>query len=178
MAASVAAVDTALPLLNSLQRIPAETEPLNRMLYLETKHFLADHNLNYTDKMSMAAGVEVRVPLLDPELVAYAARIPVRYKQRGKTGKAIFKKTMEPYLPKPVIYRPKAGFGAPVRRWLHHELQPLVNDLLSTRAINERGIFDAAAVHELIKWDKVGRVDAAYTIFSLLCIEMWCRTFL
>ena len=68
------------------------------MLFLEGKFFLADHNLNYTDKMAMSQGVEVRVPLLDTDLVALAARLPDKMKQRGATGKWIFKKAMEPYL--------------------------------------------------------------------------------
>ena len=84
------------PLLASLANLPAGTPSLERMLYLEGKHFLPDHNLNYTDKMSMAAGVEVRVPLLDPDLVALAARLPSQYKQHGRIGKWIFKRVMEP----------------------------------------------------------------------------------
>src|SRR5215472_158800 len=71
------------PLASSLAELPEDVPALNRMLYLERKHFLPDHNLNYTDKMSMAVGVEVRVPLLDPDLVGLAARMPLHYKQRG-----------------------------------------------------------------------------------------------
>lgn len=169
--------DSMQPLLQSLARIPHEKNPLNRMLYLEAKHFLADHNLNYTDKMSMAAGVEVRVPLLDLDLIRFAARIPAHFKQRGKHGKFIFKKAMENTLPHPVIYRPKAGFGAPLRRWLHHELKPLVQDILSAEALRSRGLFDSNAVLKLIEHDRTGRIDASYTIFSLLAIELWCRQF-
>ena len=166
------------PLAKTLTKLPPNTHPLNKMLYLEGKHFLADHNLNYTDKMSMAVGVEVRVPLLDPDLVSLAARLPVKYKQRGQIGKWIFKKAMEPYLPYNVIYRPKTGFGAPLRRWLHHELKPLMNDILSEEAIRKRGIFDWAGVSWLMQQDKSGRLDGTYTIFSLMCIEIWCRIFL
>ncbi len=84
---------------------------------------------------------------------------------------------MEKYLPHDVIYRKKAGFGAPLRRWLHHELKDFVRDTLSDRALKDRGIFDPKAVANLIKLDKAGRVDGAYTIFSILCIEMWCSMF-
>ncbi|MHB8533838.1 MAG: asparagine synthase (glutamine-hydrolyzing) [Sulfuricaulis sp.] len=167
-----------MPLLSSLANLPDDTQKLNRMLYLEGKHFLADHNLNYTDKMSMAAGVEVRVPLLDPDLVALAARLPVRFKQNGRVGKWVFKKAMEPYLPKDVIYRPKTGFGVPLRHWLRYELRPVVEDVLSKRSIEARGLFDAVGIQELIDNDRNGRVDGTYTIFSLICIELWCRIFL
>ena len=171
-------VDTAGPLLESLARIPGERHALNRMLYLEGKHFLADHNLNYTDKTGMAAGVEVRVPLLDRELVDFATRIPTRMKQRGAVGKAIFKRAMEPYLPHDVIYRPKSGFGAPLRRWLHGELRDQVQDALSPTALVRRGWFEPAAVARLIDADRRGAVDGAYTIFALVCLELWCRMFI
>ncbi len=170
-------VDTAEPLRASLERIPGEIDPLNRMLYLECKHFLADHNLNYTDKMGMAAGVEVRVPLLDLELIDYAVRIPPGLKQRGRVGKYIFKKAMEPYLPRDVIYRPKSGFGAPVRRWLRHELKDMVDDVLSADSLRRRGLFEPRAVQALVRQDREGRIDAAYTIFALMCMELWCRIF-
>ena len=170
-------VDTAEPLRESLRRIPDESDPLNRMLYLEGKHFLADHNLNYTDKMGMATGVEVRVPLLDLELVDFAVRIPPDLKQRGRVGKYIFKKAMEPYLPHDVIYRPKTGFGAPVRRWLSHELRELVDDVLSTDSLRRRGLFEPEAVQSLVRQDRKGAVDGAYTIFALICMELWCRMF-
>ncbi len=170
--------DPRTPLLESLARIPDEYEPLNRMLFLEGKHFLADHNLNYTDKVGMAAGVEVRVPLLDLDLVRYAARIPVEWKQQGRVGKPLFKRAMEPYLPHDVIYRPKAGFGVPLRRWLQQELRPIVDDVLSPSSLTARALFDPAAVQRLVAGDREGRFDGAYTIFALVCLELWCRRFI
>jgi asparagine synthase (glutamine-hydrolysing) len=148
------------------------------MLALEQRFFLADHNLLYTDKMSMAAGVEVRVPFLDLDLVDFAARIPARFKQRGSQGKWALKKAMEPHLPREVIYRPKTGFGGPLRRWMRDELRELLGDLLSEASLRRRGLFDPAAVQRLIADNDAGRVDASYTLLSLLCIEIWCRTYL
>lgn len=165
-------------LVETLKKLPPDTPPLNKMLYLEGKHFLPDHNLNYTDKMSMAVGVEVRVPLLDPDVIRLATQLPLHYKLHGSTGKWIFKRAMEEYLPKSVLYRPKTGFGAPLRYWLRNELKPVVEDTLSESVISRRGLFDPKAVRDLIKADRAGKIDAAYPIFSLMCIEMWCRTFL
>lgn len=166
------------PLLETLRTAPECTDELSRMLYLEAKHFLADHNLNYTDKMGMAAGVEVRVPLLDLDLVDLAGSIPAGLKQRGAVGKWIFKKAMEPYLPRDVIYRPKTGFGVPLRRWLRGPLRPLVDEVLSPTALTNRGIFDPSAVARLLKDDEAGTIDASYSIFGLLCLEVWCRQFI
>ena len=166
------------PLLEFLMPLARNLSPLERMLVLEQRFFLADHNLVYTDKMSMAAGVEVRVPFLDLELVDYAAHIPVRLKQRGGVGKWVLKKAMEAYLPREVIYRPKTGFGAPLRRWMRHELRELLNDLLSRESLVRRGLFDPRVVGRLISANESGRLDASYTLLSLLCIEIWCRQFL
>jgi len=167
----------AAPLLELLKTIPPSTPPLERMLALEQRFFLADHNLLYTDKMSMAAGVETRVPFLDLDLVELAARIPVGIKQRGREGKRVLKKAMEPFLPRAVIDRPKSGFGAPLRRWMRRELRPLLGDLLSPHSLRRRGLFEPAAVQRLIAQNDSGRTDAAYTLLSLLGVEIWCRAY-
>ena len=175
-ASSAEAVDQ--PMLSFLEGLPAATGDLDRMLALEQRFFLADHNLTYTDKMSMAAGVEARVPFLDLQLVDFAARIPEGLKQRGRVGKWVLKKAMEPFLPADVIYRPKTGFGAPLRRWMRGALRPLLADMLSTESLTRRGIFDAAAVHRLIDRNERGEIDAAYTLLSVMSIEIWCRKFI
>jgi asparagine synthase (glutamine-hydrolysing) len=177
LARELSGEDAAAPLLESLARIPGERDRLNRLLYLEGKHFLADHNLNYTDKTGMAHGVEARVPLLDLDLVDFATRIPVAMKQRGSVGKAVFKRAMEPYLPHDVIYRPKSGFGAPLRQWMRNELRERMEDTLSTASLERRGLFDPAAVRALGAADRAGTVDGAYTLFALMCVELWCRMF-
>jgi asparagine synthase (glutamine-hydrolysing) len=161
-----------------LAALPPGLPPMQRMLALEQRFFLADHNLLYTDKMSMAAGVEVRVPFLDNDLVRLANALPPGLKQRGTEGKWVLKKAMEPYLPHDVIYRPKAGFGAPLRHWLRHELREWVGDILAADTLRRRGLFDAKAVATLVANDKAGRVDAAYTILGLVCIEIWCQNFI
>jgi len=166
------------PMLAFLADLPKDTPALERMLALEQRFFLTDHNLTYTDKMSMAAGVEVRVPFLDIELVDFAARIPSEYKQRGRESKWVLKKAMEPYLPQDVIYRPKSGFGAPLRRWLRVELRDWLSDTLSPERLHSRGLFDPQAVQRLIAANAEGRLDASYTLFSLACIEIWCKFFI
>jgi asparagine synthase (glutamine-hydrolysing) len=177
-AARVAGSDVAATLFESLARIPAETDPLQRMLYLDTKHFLADHNLNYTDRAGMAVGVEVRVPFLDKDFVQFATRIPTGFKQRGAVGKPLFKQAMESYLPRDVIYRPKTGFGAPLRRWLSGELRPMVDETLDPATLARRGFFEPGAVRDLVAADRRGTVDGAYTLFALMCFELWCREFM
>ncbi len=165
-------------LLDFLDNADTRLTPMQKILCLEQRFFLADHNLIYTDKMSMAAGIEVRVPFLDLDLVNFSARIPDKFKQKGTTGKWILKKAMEKYLPHEVIYRPKTGFGAPIRRWIKYDLKTLVDDLLSEESIKKRGLFNHSEVDKLIKNNQLGIRDYSYTIFSLLTIEIWCRKFI
>jgi asparagine synthase (glutamine-hydrolysing) len=166
------------PLREALDALPANTPPLEAMLHLEQRFFLVDHNLNYTDKVGMATGVEVRVPLLDLDLVDLASRIPTRYKVRGRTAKWIFKKAMEPILPPDVIWRPKTGFGVPLRRWLTEGALPEpLGDALSPAAIRARGLFDPQAVERLLAATRAGRADGAYPLYEIATIELWCRQF-
>lgn len=175
---SIKSKDVLHPLLETLGRLPEGVSKLNKMLYLEAKHFLIDHNLNYTDKMTMAVGVEGRVPFLDKDLVDFACSLPEHLKQNGVTGKYILKRTMEQYLPEDIIYRPKTGFGAPLRRWLQIELKGLVDDALSEVNIRRRGIFNYEEIKKLIENDRSGKIDASYTIFGIICLEMWMKQFI
>ncbi|TSA30860.1 MAG: asparagine synthase (glutamine-hydrolyzing) [Opitutales bacterium] len=169
--------DSNAPLIKALQSLPAGTLELNQMLYLEAKYFLTDHNLNYTDKMSMAAGVEVRVPFLDRDLIDFATRLPVDYKQHGRVGKWIFRKSMEGILPQEIIYRPKTGFGIPLRGWMMVKDNRIEADYLSRQSIINRGLFDPDEVHKLIADNRSGYVDASYVILALACVEIWCRQY-
>jgi asparagine synthase (glutamine-hydrolysing) len=85
---------------------------------------------------------------------------------------------MEIYLPYEVIHRSKTGFGAPLRHWLRSDLRPIVDEVLSDASLNRRGLFDPQGVQRLIQRDRHLDVDAAYTIFSMICVELWCRMFI
>lgn len=166
------------PLWQFIEKIHPSEAPLHKMLLLEQRFFLGDHNLMYTDKMSMAAGVETRVPFLDLDLVKFARSIPVGFKQRGGEGKWILKKALENRLPMEVIYRPKTGFGAPVRKWINDELSVLLRDTLSSDAVKKRGVFEFKQIDSLFKQTQTGQIDGSYTLLSLAAIEIWCRKYI
>jgi asparagine synthase (glutamine-hydrolysing) len=153
-------------------------DELSRLLYVDQKTFLPCLNLTYSDKMGMAASVEVRVPLLDDVLVDLARQIPSDLKLKGWRRKYIFKRSQEAILPRDVVWRRKAGFGAPVRAWLTGDLAPLVDDLLSERALRERGLVDPVAVRRLWADNAAGRADNSLRLYALLSLELWCRTFI
>ncbi len=161
-----------------LQKLPSDMADLDKMLFLEMQTFLPDHNLNYTDKMSMAASVEARVPYLDLDVVNFATALPVKYKMKGNTTKYLLKKVAERYLPHDVIYRPKTGFGAPVRTWLKTSLKPMMQERLNEARIKDKGIFNPKAVTSLINETLSGKTDASYTIWSLMAIDSWMDQFI
>jgi len=162
-----------------LTEIPQEQNALNRMLYLEQRTFLPDHNLNYTDKMGMAASVEIRVPFLDMELLSLSAELPPGLKLKGTTTKYILKKVAERYLPHEVIYRRKTGLGAPVRSWIQQDrsFQQMVRERLTDPSFTRRQLFDIAAIEQLIQATQNRQQDGSYTLLALLAIESWLRQF-
>ncbi|NJO37231.1 MAG: hypothetical protein HC871_05930 [Rhizobiales bacterium] len=176
-AAAIGPSDVLAPLIERLGRLSGDAPDLNQLLYLEQQFFLADHNLNYTDKASMAESIEVRVPYLDRELMTFAATLPVDLKLKGATTKYLLRKIAEPLLPHDVIYRPKVGFGAPIQEWLETDLKEMVEDVLSPESLKSRGWFDPQAVAALRAANKSGRIDATMTIFELICLELWARSF-
>lgn len=159
------------------KEIPDEKNLLNKMLNWEQKTFLVDHNLNYTDKMGMAVGVEARVPFLDMELVEFSLTVPPELKMKGNETKYLLKKVAERYLPMDVIYRPKTGFGAPVRKWITEDLDEMIHNRLSPERLKKRGIFNPQKIWELINDNKDGKIDASYSIWALLAIDSWMNQF-
>jgi asparagine synthase (glutamine-hydrolysing) len=151
---------------------------VNQMLYIDIKTFLPCLNLTYTDKTSMASSTEVRVPLLDHELVELAARIPAALKLKGLTGKYILKRAAEAWLPRDIVHRKKAGFSAPVRAWLVRDLRDVVEDLLSESNVRGRGYFQYSHIRRLIDDNLSGREDNSLKVFQLLTLELWHRAFI
>jgi len=167
-------VDT---MLDALATLPTGVSRLNQMLHLDRSFFLADHNLNYTDKMAMACGVEVRVPFLDPDLVAFTERLPDDLKQRGRAGKYLLRAAMRGVIPAEVLDRPKTGFGFPLRRLLHGSYGRRLRRLAAEGRLDATGVFQGAGVIALLDADARGEIDAAYPLMGVLCVESWLRQF-
>ena len=152
--------------------------PLNQLLYVDLKTFLPCLNLMTTDKTSMAANLEVRVPFLNLEMLELAARMPPDLKLRGLKRKYILKRAAEKLLPREVVWRKKAGFGAPIRSWLRGPLRPMVDDLLSEATIRHRRLFRPEEVRWIIDANLSGREDFNLQVFQLLTLELWQREFI
>jgi asparagine synthase (glutamine-hydrolysing) len=153
------------------------TSYLTEMCLADTEVYLPDHNLTYSDKCTMAAGVEGRPPLTDHPTIEFMFSLHPRFRIRRSTQKYLLKKVAERYLPNEIIYRPKAPFGAPLRAWIRGALAEMINDYLSIASLKRRGIYRTDFVWQAIENDRNGREDNALLIWRLLCNELWLRTF-
>jgi len=153
-------------------------DSLSRITYADLKTSLPDDLLALTDRMSMAASIECRAPLVDHELVELASRMPSRLKVRGMTMKYLLKKALAPWLPREVIERKKRGFGAPVGSWLRRDLHPLIQELLSEEQVRRRGIFHWPAVQAILQSHLEQKADHTDHVFALIALETWCRIYL
>ncbi len=151
------------------------SDPVNRMCLTDARMFLPGLNLAYTDRASMAASVEVRVPFVDPEVVAAAFSYGGASKIKGRTSKAVLKDAARDWLPSEIIDRPKASFGAPIRAWVSHDLRQMVDDELISGTLVQSGFLQRAAVERLVAADRAGSEDNAKQIWQLLTLETWCR---
>jgi len=150
---------------------------VDRMLYSDVKSNLVEL-LMKQDQMSMAASIESRVPFLDHKLVEFAARVPWRYKLRGRSGKHLLKRALKGYLPDNILNRPKQGFPVPFDSWLREQLFDQAEGVLLSNAAEHRGWFRPAAVRELLDAHRAGQHNATRRIWCLLGLELWAQMFL
>jgi asparagine synthase (glutamine-hydrolysing) len=150
-------------------------DEVNRMCLADARLFLTGLNLAYTDRASMAASVEVRVPFVDPLVALAAFTIGGHDKIRGRQGKVALKQAAESWLPREIVYRPKASFSVPLRAWVRNDLRELINDSLVRGELVGSGVIRADPLRRLISDEQAGREDHAKQIWQLLTLELWYR---
>jgi asparagine synthase (glutamine-hydrolysing) len=153
-------------------------DALNGELYLDLSSYLVDDILVKVDRMSMAASLETRVPLLDHKIVEFAYSLPGDLKLKGLTTKWIFKKTMERLLPRPNIYRKKEGFSIPIKHWLRTELKELLLDYLNEDRIRRAGLFRFDAISRMIDMHLKQKENFSHQLWALLVFEIWRDNYL
>jgi asparagine synthase (glutamine-hydrolysing) len=151
---------------------------INLHSHLLIQSFLAAHNFLYTDKSSMAASIEARVPFMDVELLRLSARIPEELQLKGRKTKYVLKKAMARHLSRDLIHRKKAGFGVPLRMWVGKQLQPVIDELLGSSQLRSRGLFNPDAVERIRQQHAAGSLDHTYLIYAMLNLEIWQQTFI
>ncbi|HZJ71420.1 MAG TPA: asparagine synthase C-terminal domain-containing protein, partial [Planctomycetota bacterium] len=156
----------------------AARRPLDRMLDADLRLWLPDDLLMKVDKMSMAASIEARVPLLDHPLVEWAARLPDRFKVQGLEGKVLLKRLARRLLPHEVVDRPKVGFTVPLAPWFRGGLRELLADTLLSKTATGRGYYDAAVLQRMVDDHLTGRRDRSRELWTLLTLELWHRAYI
>jgi asparagine synthase (glutamine-hydrolysing) len=155
-----------------------EMTQINRCLYVDLKSYLTDNCLVKVDRMSMAASLEARVPLLDRELVELAFSIPDKFKvAKGKT-KILLKRIAAKRVPADCVYRPKEGFSIPIKNWLNNELRSLMEDLLDKKTVRAEGLFQTDTIEKLKQEHISGLANHSHIIWSLMVFQAWRRHWL
>lgn len=155
-----------------------QRDNLSSMLYLDTKIWLPDNLLMKGDKMTMAASLEGRIPLLDYQLIEYAASIPSNVKIRPFQAKYLLKRAYADFLPRPILTRKKMGFNVPTGTWFREGQRNLITRLLLSERTRERGYLNDAFVAQLLRDHLEGRTNYQAQLFSLASLELWFRVFI
>ncbi|HTD88789.1 MAG TPA: asparagine synthase (glutamine-hydrolyzing), partial [Candidatus Binatia bacterium] len=149
------------------------------LLYLDSKTYLPGDILTKVDRMSMAASLEARVPLLDHTLVEFVCRrISARMKLKGLTTKYIFKQAVKDLVPSEILNRPKQGFGVPIDQWINQQLRARVRETLTEPRTIQRGYIEPRYVNVLLNEHERGRRDHATELWALFMLELWNRLFI
>ncbi|GCE17405.1 asparagine synthase (glutamine-hydrolyzing) [Dictyobacter kobayashii] len=160
-----------------LQQNP-QRDDLSSMLYLDTKIWLPDNLLMKGDKMTMAASLESRIPMLDYKLIEYAASIPSEAKIKSLKTKYLLKKAFSNFLPEQILTRKKMGFNVPTGIWFREGQRDLISKLLLSERIRDRGYFNNAYIEQMVRDHLSGKTNYQAQIFTLASLELWFRIFI
>jgi asparagine synthase (glutamine-hydrolysing) len=151
--------------------------PIDSLLYLDSKTYLPGDILTKVDRMTMATSLEARVPLLDHKLIEFVTRIPADLKLKGRTTKYIFKQAVRGLVPDEILDRPKQGFGVPIEHWINQQLRQQIRADLIGQRLKNRGLFDLKYINLLLDEHERGRRDHSPELWILWMLELWFRKF-
>ncbi|MBE0411089.1 MAG: asparagine synthase (glutamine-hydrolyzing) [Anaerolineales bacterium] len=151
----------------------ASSDALTQQQYVDIKTYLAENILTKVDRMSMAASLEARVPLLDYRIVEFVLNLPSHMLLDKRGNKKILRRIMGNRLPQKIINKKKEGFSVPVKHWLSNELQPLMADLLSDNVLRSRGYFNPDCVSTWISEHTHNRANHSHRLWALMVLELW-----
>ncbi|HEY0707295.1 MAG TPA: asparagine synthase (glutamine-hydrolyzing) [Polyangia bacterium] len=157
---------------------PADLHPFDRLFAFYCRFYLANDVNVKVDRAAGAAGLEVRAPLLDADLVAFACQVPPHLRHPTLRPKALLKRALAPHLPAAILKRRKQGFAVPVARWLKTDLRALLCDELAPDKIRREGLFDPATVAGLVDDHLSGRRDRRKQLWTLLSFARWRATWM
>jgi len=153
-------------------------EPLDRLLYVDSKTYLPGDILTKVDRMSMAVSLEARAPLLDHKLIDFVTGVPASLKLAGFQTKHLLKEAVKDLIPAEILHRPKQGFGVPIQEWINQQLRSRIRDTLRDARTRQRGYINSNYLDILLDEHERGRRDHSMGLWSLLMLELWHRRFL
>jgi asparagine synthase (glutamine-hydrolysing) len=151
--------------------------PIDNLLYLDSKTYLPGDILTKVDRMTMATSLEARVPLLDHKLIEFVVQIPTALKIKGTETKYILKRAMEGIVPREILYREKQGFGVPINEWINAQLRTRIHSDLSDEKTQARGYFEKSYIQNLLDEHSNNRRDHSHALWLLWMLELWHRKF-
>ena len=149
--------------------------PGQEMLWLDLVTYLPDDILVKVDRMSMACSLEVRSPLLDHQVVEFAARLPRDHKYTLTQGKRLLRRLAGRYLPSAILQRPKQGFAVPLASWLQKELRPWMEEILLSKSCRQRGFFVPSRLQQMMSEHLKGQRDYSQQLWAMLVLELWLQ---
>ncbi|HET7306566.1 MAG TPA: asparagine synthase (glutamine-hydrolyzing) [Gammaproteobacteria bacterium] len=152
---------------------PPVRDFIERMMQLDYMTYLPGDILAKVDRASMAVSLEVRCPILDPNVIALAWRLPPRLKAHGKQGKWLLRQVLYRYVPRHLIERPKQGFDVPVERWLRGELRDWAENLLDPVKLRQQGYFDVDVIRRQWREHLSGTRNWHYSLWDVLMFQAW-----
>jgi asparagine synthase (glutamine-hydrolysing) len=165
----------AVEVLRGFGKRVAGSDPLSLVQYIDFKTYLCGDILTKVDRASMAHSLEVRVPMLDHRFLEWAVTLQPGLKLNGREGKYVFKKSLEPHVPRDVLYRDKMGFAVPLASWFRGPLRGRVRELIDGGELARTGYFDPAMVRRLVDEHQSGAREHSATIWALLMFDAFLR---
>lgn len=167
------ALETADQHISNLYSECTNLDAINQCLYVDFNSYLVDNCLTKVDRSSMAVSLEVRVPLLDLDVVEHAFSIPGHHKMSWNESKSMLKKIAAQRIPPSCVYRTKQGFSIPIKQWLGDQFAPMMHELLDPTRIQQQGIFCAKTIDRMRKEHLSNVKNHSHTLWGLIMFQAW-----
>lgn len=165
------------PVNDEVRRL-TESDLISRIMHLDARFFLEGNGLFQADRMTMAASLEARVPLLNIDLISYLNGLPSHIKMPGGRLKGLFREMLTGRLPERIINKPKKGFGPPSSIWIRDVVGDLINHVLDPKRLMEDGVLNPDAVLRLLDEHRARKVDHGRSLWALFSFQLWYDRFI